>query len=185
MNLTCAQMDVLISFYIDNELSNALKKQVEEHLKKCPSCRAKFDIIKNMLSEIKSSLDIKENQSDNEYKTNTHCSLAQYNIFKDNLSAYIDNELSSNENLKIKKFAINNNRARKDLEENYSIRRLMNSSFKKVKSDIKHDFSKNILKQLELEEEATSGFHPAIKLLIAFTITVLILTSIVLMTLSV
>ena len=35
MNLTCAQMDVLISFYIDDELSSVLKKQVEEHLKNC------------------------------------------------------------------------------------------------------------------------------------------------------
>ena len=31
MNLTCAQMDVLLSFYIEGELSSALKTQVEEH----------------------------------------------------------------------------------------------------------------------------------------------------------
>ena len=141
---------------------------------------AGYDIIKSMFADIKSSLE-PQKDSTNDSKVTSQ----QFRLFKTNLSAYIDNELSSNENLKIKKFAINNNRARKDLEENYSIRRLMNSSFNKVKSDIKHDFSKDILKQLELEEEATSGFHPAIKLLIAFTITVLILTSIVLTTLSV
>ena len=41
MKLTCAQMDVLISFYIENELSLALRKQVEEHLKNCANCSAK------------------------------------------------------------------------------------------------------------------------------------------------
>ena len=44
MKLTCAQMDVLISFYIDGELSSSLKQQVEEHMQKCSTCRAKYDI---------------------------------------------------------------------------------------------------------------------------------------------
>ena len=61
----------------------------------------------------------------------------------------------------------------------------MNDSFHKTKSDAKQDFSRSVLKQLELEEEATSGFHPAIKLLIAFTISVLVLTTIILFSLSV
>ena len=61
----------------------------------------------------------------------------------------------------------------------------MNDSFRKTKSDAKQDFSRSVLKQLELEEEATSGFHPAIKLLIAFTVSVLVLTTIILFSLSV
>lgn len=34
MEITCAQMDVLLSFYIEGDLSKALKIKVEEHLKK-------------------------------------------------------------------------------------------------------------------------------------------------------
>lgn len=187
MKLTCAQMDVLISFYIDGELSSTLKSQVEEHIKNCASCRAKYDIIKNMILELKNNLNISDNEES--FKTSdkfsTHVNSEQYRLFKNDLSAYIDNELPSEENLKIKKFTINNIKAREDLEDNYNIRRLMNESFQKIKSDTKQDFSKNILKQLELEEEATSGFHPVIKLLIGFTLSVLILTSIVLINLSV
>ena len=106
-------------------------------------------------------------------------------MFKNNLSAYIDNELPNDENIKIKKFAINNAKARQDLEDNYNIRKLMYDSFRKTKSEARQDFSKSVLRQLELEEEASLGIHPAIKLLIGFTITVLVLTSIVLTTLSV
>ena len=181
MKLTCAQMDVLISFYIDGDLSSALKKQVEEHINECPTCRAKFDIINSMLNDIKETVEVEERSQTGSVNTTS----LQYRVFKNNLSAYIDNELNTEENLKIKKFAINNKNARRELEDSYNIRRLMNDSFKKTKANAKKDFSKNVLRQLQLEEEATLGFHPAIKLLIAFTITVLVLTSFVLISLSV
>ena len=178
MKLTCAQMDVLISFYIDGDLSKSLKSQVEEHLKNCSSCRVKYDIIKSMLSDLKNNFNIEEPHMQETVTSQ------QYRVFKNNLSAYIDNELESDENIKIKKFTINNKQARKELEDNYSIQKLMNDSFRKTKAEARQDFSRSVLKQLELEEEATMGFHPAIKLLIAFTISVLVLTTIVLFSLS-
>ena len=49
MEITCAQMDVLLSFYIEGDLSKALKIKVEEHLKNCSSCRAKYNIVKACL----------------------------------------------------------------------------------------------------------------------------------------
>lgn len=188
MKLTCTQMDVLISFYIEGDLSKALKNQVEEHLKTCPACRAKYDIIKTMISDLKNSFSEEDEEiyASNRFPdTTTQATSGQYRVFKNNLSAYIDNELSTEENIKIKKFTINNRKARKDLEDSYNIRKLMNDSFKKSKAEAKQDFSRSILKQLELEEEAALGFHPAIKLLIAFTISVLVLTTIVLFSLSV
>ncbi len=185
MELTCAQMDVLLSFYIEEELSKALRKQVEEHLQSCPSCRAKYDIIKTMLTDLKNTYKIENSKSEKGLsRDEMGATSQQYRIFQNNLSAYIDNELPSEESIKLKKFTINNKIARKELEDNYNIRRLMNDSFKKTKSDAKQDYSKNILRQMELEEEASLGLHPAIKLLIFFTITVLVLTSIVLMSLS-
>ncbi len=183
MKLTCTQMDVLISFYIDGDLSKALKNQVEEHLRDCPNCRAKYDIIKSMLADLKNSFDMQEEYATSEVSSS--CTSQQYRLFKNNLSAYIDNELDNEDNIKIKKFTINNKSARKALEDSYNIKKLMNDSFRKTKSDARHDFSRSVLKQLELEEEATSGFHPAIKLLIAFTISVLVLTTIILFSLSV
>lgn len=184
MNLTCTQMDVLISFYIEGDLSASLKMQVEEHLKSCASCRAKFDIIKSMLSDLKKSVNVdsrKNKNSDFMIKNDSQ----QYNLFKKELSAYIDNELSSDENIKIKKFTINNPQARKDLQDNYNIRKLMNDSFNKTKFESKQDFSKNILKKLEIDHNENFEIHPAIKILILFTFLVLTLTSAVLISLSV
>lgn len=184
MKLTCAQMDVLISFYIDGDLSNALKNQVEEHMRNCATCKAKYDIIKSMITDLKNNFDI-GSDNDSTLNYNNDCTSAHYRAFKNNLSAYIDNELTNDENIKIKKFTINNAKARQDLEDSYNIRKLMNDSFKKTKSDFKQDFSRNILRQLELEEEATAGIHPVIKLIICFMTIVFVLTSIVLISLSV
>lgn len=183
MKLTCSQMDVLISFYLDGDLSKALKSKVEEHLKECPNCQAKFDIIKSVINDFSNVLDSKKTKPS---ESSEKVSLStQYRLFKNNLSAYVDNELPNEESLKLKKYTINNKHARKDLEETYTLRRMINESFKKASSEVKTDYSKNVLKMLELEEEATSGFHPAIKLLIVFTLAVLVVTSIVLMNLSV
>lgn len=186
MNLTCSQMDVLISFYIEGDLSINLKKQVEEHMKNCATCRAKYDIIKSMIEDIKLSISENKNiNTNNDINLQTKIFSPQYKIFKNNLSAYIDNELSSDENIKIKKFTINNTLARQELQDNYNIRRLMNTSFKKTETETKHDFSRNIIKQLELEDELNLGIHPVIKILLYFTILVLVVTSFILISLSI
>lgn len=178
MELTCAQMDVLITFYIDKELSEVLRKKVEAHLKDCEVCKAKYDIVKSMITELKNSYKTEKNiiNDSNKLKINSH----QYQFFKNNLSAYIDNELNNEDNFKIKKYAINNSEARKELEYNYNIRKLMKNSFIKKENEAKKNFSKNVIKQLELEDEACSGIHPLIKLILLFTLCVAIITSFVL-----
>ena len=77
-------MDVLISFYIDGDLRSTLKSYVEEHIKLCPTCRAKFDIIKSMLLEMKNNLGGEMNfaQKTAEDKVSSQ----QYRIFKNTLA---------------------------------------------------------------------------------------------------
>ena len=171
MKLSCSQMDVLISFYIEGDLSTNLKNQVDEHLKKCPTCRAKFDIVKSMIDDLKNCFeDLNSEFSDKEYHTKVAATSQQYRVFKNNLSAYIDNELSNEESLKLKKFTINNKEARKELQENYNLRKLMNNSFLKTMSESKPDYSKSIIKQLELDEEIVTSLHPVVKVILVFTI---------------
>lgn len=178
MEITCIQMDVLISFYIEGDLSKALKEKVEEHLKNCPACRAKFEIISSLLKDLRESI---ENEQEEVVQTGAN---SQYRLFQNNLSAYVDNELPAEENIKIKKFTINNKRARKELENTYNIRKLMNDSFKKTKSESRHDFSRNVMKQLDMTNETNLGFHPLLKVAIAFVMTVLVLSAIIVFSLT-
>ena len=178
MEITCTQMDVLISFYIEGDLSKVLKGKVEEHLKNCPTCRVKFEIINSLLKDLKESV---ENEQEEALSTIQN---SQYRLFQNNLSAYVDNELPPEENIKIKKFTINNKKARKELENTYSIRKLMNDSFQKTKSESRQDFSKNVMKQLDMSSEASLGFHPLLKVAIAFVLTVLLLSAIIVFSLT-
>ena len=175
MEITCAQMDVLISFYIEGDLSNALKTKVEEHLQTCSACRSKYQIIKDMLDDLKSEFD-------EEYLC--PATKSQYHIFQNNLSAYVDNELPAEENIKIKKYTINNKKARKELEDTYNIRRLMSESFSKSKSEAKNDFTRNVIKQLSPQDEYNLSFHPLLKLAFAFIMTVLVLAAIIVFSLT-
>lgn len=177
MEITCAQMDVLLSFYIEGDLSKALKIKVEEHLKKCPACREKYEIIKTMIQDLKTSVEEKE-----EIYSNGGGS--QYRIFQNNLSAYVDNELPSEESIKMKKYTINNKQARKELEDTYNIRRLMSESFRKTKLDAKQDFARNVLRQLNPNEDYSFNFHPVLKLAAAFVMTVLVLSAIIVFSLT-
>lgn len=177
MEITCAQMDVLLSFYVEGDLSKALKAKVEEHLKKCPTCREKYEIIKTMIHDLKTSVDDREEI----YSSRSN---SQYRIFQNNLSAYVDNELPQDESIKIKKYTINNKQARKDLEDTYHIRRLMSESFNKTKLDAKQDFSRNVLRQLNPNEDYSFSIHPVLKLAAAFVMTVLILSAIIVFSLT-
>jgi len=173
MNITCTQMDILLSFYMDGELTNTLKAKVEKHLSQCPTCRAKYNILSSLFGDIE--------EEEDDYATHAH---SGYSSFKNNLSAYVDNELPPEENIKIKKYTISNKKARKDLEDTYHIRKLMRDSFDKTKQASAPDFAKGVLKKMNLEDKNSLAFNPLIKVSFAFVMTVLILSIIILFSLS-
>lgn len=150
INLTCTQVSALLSFYIDDKLSSQLKQFVEAHLAVCPTCRAKLDALKSMVKSLK---EVHEKMADIKPKRSDNTATDQYNSFKANLSAYVDNELSDEENIKVKKYIISNSKGRQDLENMYSLKKMLSNSFEKAKNEIKEDYSKYILKRIDIQEE--------------------------------
>ncbi len=144
--LSCEQVGALMAFYIENKLSDKLSYFVEEHLAACPSCREKYQTMKNIInkySSLKNNIPPKPaNESINQHITK------QYEEFKLNLSAYIDNELDDDENIKIKKITISNPLARQDLEDIYNFKKLLHTSFEKTKNELKEDYSKNVMMKI-------------------------------------
>jgi anti-sigma factor RsiW len=132
--LTCSQVSALMSFYMENKLSSALNQHIQRHLDTCPSCAQKYENFQKIIDKY-------NNVIDDEYEVQ----FKQYDEFKLNLSAYVDNELESSENIKIKKVVISNQHARQDLEDLYTLRQHLHSAFEKTKSDVKIDLSRQIL----------------------------------------
>ena len=133
--LSCTQISALLSFYADKTLNILLRKLVKEHLESCPNCMNEY---LNMLSVLDNNNNKQEIETEN---LNT----SQYKEFKENLSAYVDNELPITENLKIKKFAILNPLARKDLEKIYKFKNLLYDAFVKTQETAKFDYSKPVI----------------------------------------
>ena len=75
-----------------------------------------------------------------------------YNNFKEKMSAYLDSELTDEESLRFKKYAIANPPVRGELEGMYKVKNALNTSFEKTKSDFKEDYSKNIIVKLDFED---------------------------------
>ena len=140
MSLSCSQMSSLMTFYINNRLEYPLKQMFEQHLENCPSCREKYNTLLKIMDNFS-----KEKENEKDY------------VLVQNLSAYSDNELSADESLRVKKYIISNSSARKTLEEFYALKKLLNNSFEKSSNKFKEDYSKCIMKQLDLKEECQKG----------------------------
>ena len=113
--LTCNQVSALINFYLNGRLNPRLKQDFDNHLAKCITCRKKVEELKKIMSKFNHT----ENEEPKEELQTK---------FIHNLSAYVDNELNSNENIKIKKMTISNPNARKELESIYKFQKLLHSA---------------------------------------------------------
>lgn len=165
--LTCNQVTALLTYYVENKLNKQLAHDIEYHLSICPECKKKFIQLQKIMNNF-SDIAEKITQPDKSFE-NTEKNDKRYEDFKINLSAYIDNELSDEENLKVKKFAISNPIARKDLEDIYNFKRLLHASFEKTKNDSKEDFTKITLNQI-YAMNSTNKLDRFYLLMILFTI---------------
>lgn len=142
--LSCEQISALLSFYAEGTLNLLLKKLVKEHLENCPDCMAEYlDMVEKCNNN--KTLDVSEDNFAAVYGNK------QYEDFRANLSAYVDNELSDEESIKVKKVAISNPMARKDLENIYKFKNLLYDSFAKTRDSLKADYSKIVSGSLQKE----------------------------------
>lgn len=177
-NLTCTQVSALLSFYIDGKLSEQLTQFVESHLSSCPSCMEKLEALKNMINNLRSVHErideVKLTPKDDSEE------LLNENL-KISLSAYIDNELNDSDNIKVKKNIISNAKARTELENMYVLKKMMHNSFEKTKNELKDDYSKLILRRIDMQEEiyGNDSFAKVVALFIiifmVFTITAVLI----------
>jgi len=141
--LSCEQVTALLSFYAEDKLSAKLSESVKLHLENCPECLEKYQQLQKIFRKY---IEIQNEEAESPYFSK------QYEDFKSNLSAYIDNELDDFDSIKIKKIAISNPQARQDLEKIFNFKKLLHSSFEKTKNEFKHDYSKNITSKLQHNE---------------------------------
>lgn len=105
----CIKFESLISSYFKNILSANDKNFFKKHFEKCVECQQKFLLMKKIYQNFKKiNTDLTK-----DITKNKDFSINEYKLFTENISAYIDGELSDEENLIIKKLLIKNDYAKK------------------------------------------------------------------------
>lgn len=164
-DLTCNQVSALINFYIEGKLNPRLREYVNIHIARCPACRKKIEDLQKILNKFN-----KKQMKQYETAEETHINPE----FIHNLSAYIDNELNSNENIKIKKMTISNPTARKELETMYKFKKILHSAYEKTKTENKFDYTKNIMNQIQDGAEYTTTYFYKLATIFIILITAII-----------
>lgn len=158
-NLACSQVMALLSFYIDGKTNYQVTNFVQSHLCKCKSCYAKYEALAKVFSNFNDA----KKQID-EIKPQKVIPISSYSeSFKEKMSAYLDSELSDDEIVRFKKYAIANQPVRKELEGMYKVKNALNNSFEKTKNNFKDDFSKDIIVKLDMHD-AIQMQEPVLKI---------------------
>ena len=154
--LTCQQVSALINFYIEGKLNPRLREYINLHIEKCPTCKKKIDDLKKIL--LKYDKQKSNKQQDKKI-------LPEEALHR--LSEYFDNELTPEENIKIKKLTISNPIARKELENMYKFRKIIQTAYEKTKNDNHYDFSKGVISELQnTNDYSTSYFYKIVGLFV-------------------
>jgi len=160
IHFTCAQVETLINYYFDGKLAPSLSEFITEHIKNCPKCRKKFEQLQKTIPQYQDKSKIRR-EPDKE--------------LIGSLSAYMDNELETYENVKIKKMTISNPSARQKLESMYKFQKLLHSAYEKTKNDTKFDYSKNVMATIYKTSEYSTLYFRSIMVVIVLLLVAIII----------
>ena len=152
MDINCNQFENLLSFYVNDDLTESMKTAVEEHMRLCPVCAMRYGVVKSIIEDIKSAYnDVLTNsgfENDCFDIIEPEYEISDEDIKISELSAYIDNELGEEESVKIRRDIIAKPKLRKKVEKMYGLKKMISNSYHNQRSRLKSDFSKEIVKSL-------------------------------------
>ncbi len=166
MKINCNQFENLFSFYLNGELSLPMKEAFEEHLRECPQCCMKFDILKNIIGDIKEAYS--KFLSEEEYIEAEP--VTQEYVTGAELSAYIDNELSDENSVKIRRNIIAKPKVREKIDKLYKLRKIMSDSFAEHKKSLKTDYARDIISKMDNQAFKSNAYVHCIAFILFVTI---------------
>lgn len=163
--LICQNIANLIPLFLEDKTSEEQSAEIIKHLEVCEDCREKYLSIKEISEKIKKAFDeIDRTQFDSDFI-----------FFRENLSAYVDNELNKEDYLKFNNYVISHADAKKELEEMM----LFRENLKKVLNEsnlLKKDLSKEVINNIrEGEPEYISDLFLKAAVITVFIIILTIL----------
>lgn len=135
----CQDIQNLLPLYIEGKTSEETSFSIEKHLNDCDDCFNKYLALKEVSQRIKAAF----------------ASVSQKNFcnekvfFKDNLSAFVDNELDKEDYFDFNQQTANNINNRKELESMLFFEEKFQQSLEQNKITLNKDLSKEIINEIK------------------------------------
>lgn len=156
-DLTCKKVTSMMSLYIDDRLNDEHKEFVENHFQKCPLCFQKYKDMKNIIENLKLSYEKILKQVEGIETVNLF-NIREYEKFYNNLSAYIDNELTYEESIEVRKYLLKSKAARIDLRNSYNLESQIQDSISNFINNSNVNLSKKVIKALKEERKPINNY---------------------------
>ncbi len=174
-NPICKKVTSMLSMYIENKLEEKDKLLIENHFMFCSDCYQKYLEMKNIMENL--HLEYKKMLNEFErIEANKMFNIREYEVFYQNISPYIDDELCYDDSIKFRKYLLKSKPARAELATAYGLKNNIRHSIAMYKDNLNINFSKNIIKKLK--EETKDSFDNVYKragIVLAFMVFSLIL----------
>ena len=135
----CQDILNLLPLYIEGKTSEETSFSIEKHLNDCDDCFNKYLALKEVSQRIKAAFaSVSQNNFSNEKV-----------FFKDNLSAFVDNELDKEDYYDFNQQTANNIDNRKELESMLLFEEKFQQSLEQNKKTLNKDLSKDVVNEIK------------------------------------
>ncbi len=173
----CKKVVSMLSLYIENKLNEDDKFFVENHFLHCSDCYEKYLEMK----EIINNLHFEYQKLINEFErieANKMFNIREYEMFYQNISPYIDDELCYDESIKFRKYLLKSKPARAELASAYGLKNSIKNSVTTFKDNLNINYAKKIIKRLREDNKYSfENIYTRAALVIGFMVSFLIVWS--------
>ncbi len=149
-NSVCKKVISLLSLYIENKLDIEDRILIENHFEICPDCYNKYLEMKEVMSNLHFEYEKLINEFD-KIENGKMFNIREYESFYNNISPYIDDELSYNDSIKFRRYLLKSKPARNELANAYNLKNNIKHSVAIFKNNTNINFSKKVIKKLKNE----------------------------------
>lgn len=177
-NRICRKVASMLSLYIENKLDDDEMFFIENHLLKCSNCYKKYLEMKEVINNLHFEYEKLLNEFE-QLENNKMFNIKEYEIFSDNISPYIDDELCYDESIKFRKYLLKSKPARAELANAYGLKNNIRNSVADFKDNININFSKKIIKKLKDEnKDSFENVYKRAAIVFGFMVSALIAVSV-------
>ncbi len=177
-NPVCKKVTSMLSLYIDNKLNEEDVFFIENHFLKCRKCYKKYLEMKEVISNLHFEYEKLLNEFE-QIEANKIFNIKEYEVFYENISPYIDDELCYDESIKFRKYLLKSKPARTELANAYGLKNNIRNSIATFKDNININFAKRIIKKLQDKNKDTfENVYRRAAIVLGFMVSILIIVSV-------